>query len=306
MFDLLRERGLTPAVWVSTGNQVDVDVTEVARHLLHDPAVDIILVYVEQTPDGAAWDALGRAAQDAGKADRGAASGRDRRRAGAAMLSHTGALVGERRPFELTSQANAIVMVDDLEPMIDSRWPVTVARTGRGGGWRSSPRRAEPEASPPTGASGAACRSRRSPPATRDAVDELLPAFASSVNPIDVTGMFVRPGPSRMGELCAVVSNDRNVDHMLLVLTNTVGEAALAACAVGGRRYVHADGIAAERRVSRFRRPHGDACEHHDRRRHPDLPRGRAPRSAPSARSRFLPTRWNATGRRHDPNHRSR
>ena len=53
MFDLLRERGLTPTVWVSTGNQVDVDVTEVAHHLLRDPAVDVILAYVEQTPDGA-------------------------------------------------------------------------------------------------------------------------------------------------------------------------------------------------------------------------------------------------------------
>ena len=31
------------------------------------------------------------------------------------MLSHTGALVGERRPFQPTSQANAIVMVDDLD-----------------------------------------------------------------------------------------------------------------------------------------------------------------------------------------------
>ena len=67
MFDLLRERGLTPAVWVSTGNQVDVDVTEVASHLLLDPAVDTILIYVEQTPDGADWDAVSRAARAAGK-----------------------------------------------------------------------------------------------------------------------------------------------------------------------------------------------------------------------------------------------
>ena len=59
-----------------------------------------------------------------------------------------------------------------------------------------------------------------------DAIDELLPDFASSVNPIDVTGMFVRPGPSRMGELCVAVSRDPDVDHVLLVLTNTVGEAA--------------------------------------------------------------------------------
>ena len=83
----------------------------------------------------------------------------------------------------------------------------------------------EREGSPPT---GPRCGLQVSAlaPATRDAVDELLPAFASSVNPIDVTGMFVRPGPSRMGELCTAVSRDPGVDHVLVVLTNTVGEAA--------------------------------------------------------------------------------
>ena len=225
MFDLLRERGLTPAVWVSTGNQVDVDVTEVARHLLRDPAVDVILAYVEQTPDGAAWDVLGRAAIEAGKqivALHPGATAAGRR----AMLSHTGALVGERRPFELTSQANAIVMVDDLEPMID------VALARHGGAHRSGRRLAIITTS--GGAGGLAadwcarCGLQVSAlaPATRDAIDELLPDFASSVNPIDVTGMFVRPGPSRMGELCVAVSRDPDVDHVLLVLTNTVGEAA--------------------------------------------------------------------------------
>ena len=92
-------------MWVSTGNQVDVDVTEVARHLLRDPAVDVILVYVEQTPDGATWDALGRAARTRAS-NRGAPSGGATAAGRRAMLSHTGALVGERRSFELTSEAN--------------------------------------------------------------------------------------------------------------------------------------------------------------------------------------------------------
>jgi len=55
LFDLLRQRGLTPAAWASTGNQVDVDVAEVADHLLADPAIDTVLIYLEQTPDGGEW-----------------------------------------------------------------------------------------------------------------------------------------------------------------------------------------------------------------------------------------------------------
>ena len=226
MFDLLRERGLTPAVWVSTGNQVDVDVTEVASYLLHDPAVETILVYVEQTPDGVEWDALGRAAHEAGKqivALHAGATEAGRR----AAASHTGALVGERRSFELTSEANGVVLVDDLEPMID------VALARRGGAHRSGRRLAIISTSGGAGSLAADWCERsglevgKLSQATRQAVDQLLPAFASSVNPIDVTGGFMMDGAAGMGELCAVVSQDRDVDHTLLVLTNTVGAVAL-------------------------------------------------------------------------------
>lgn len=237
MFDLLRERGLTPAVWVSTGNQADVSVTEVTRYLLHDPAVDTILVYLEQTPDGVEWDAVGRAARHAGKqlvALHAGATEAGRR----AVVSHTGALVGERRAFELTSEANGVVLVDDLEPMID------VALARHGGAHRSGRRLAIITTSGGAGSLAAdwcercGLQVQELSPATRAAVNKLLPAFASSANPIDVTGMFLSAGAARMGELCVVVSQDRNVDHTVVVLSNTVGDVALqlarsvaAACA---------------------------------------------------------------------------
>ena len=79
-----------------------------------------------------------------------------------AVTSHTGALVGERRAFELTSEANGDPV--GRRPGTDDRHRarrVTVARTGPVGGWRSSARREEPEASRPTGASAAGSRCRR-------------------------------------------------------------------------------------------------------------------------------------------------
>ena len=134
-----------------------------------------------------------------GQADRGAASGATAagRRA---MLSHTGALVGERRPFELTSQANGIVMVDDLEPMID------VALARHGGAHRAGRRLAIITTSGGAGrprrrlvravrlAGLGACAGHRGTRST-----QLLPDFASSVNPIDVTGMFVEARPEPHG-----------------------------------------------------------------------------------------------------------
>ena len=226
MFDLLRERGLTPAVWVSTGNQVDVDVTEVTRYLLGDPAVDTILVYLEQTPDGGEWDAVGRAAREAGKqivALHGGATDAGRR----AVASHTGALVGDRRAFELTSEANGVVLVDDLEPMID------IALARRGGAHRSGRRIAIVTTSGGAGSLAADWCERCGlevaalSPASRTEVDAVLPPFGTSANPIDVTGAFLAAGAARMGDLCRVVSHDGNVDHVVVVLSNTVGDAAM-------------------------------------------------------------------------------
>ena len=102
-------------------------------------------------------------------------------------------------PSSSRRRPTAIVMVDDLEPMID------VALARHGGAHRAGRRLAIITTS--GGAGGLAadwcarCGLQVSAlaPATRDAVDELLPAFASSVNPIDVTGMFVRPGPEPHG-----------------------------------------------------------------------------------------------------------
>jgi acetate---CoA ligase (ADP-forming) len=223
MFDLLRERSVTPAVWVSTGNQADVDVTELTTYLVDDPAIATILVYVEQTPDGVAWDDACRRVREAGKQLVVLHSGATEagRRAAA---SHTGALVGERRAFELTSAAHGAVLVDDLDAMID------VALARHGGVDRAGRRLAIITTSGGAGSLASDWCERcgltvaQLSASTVTAIDAMLPDFASSANPVDVTGMFLAAGASRIGDLYRIVSEDAQVDQTLLILTNTVGD----------------------------------------------------------------------------------
>jgi acyl-CoA synthetase (NDP forming) len=62
---------------------------------------------------------------------------------------------------------------------------------------------------------------------TKARLDSMLPAFASSANPVDVTAQFIQESVARTGELCRVVAEDPGVDHTLIVLTNLTGPVAV-------------------------------------------------------------------------------
>jgi len=66
VFDLLRERGLRPAFWASTGNQLDIDMTEVASWAVREGVARFLVLYIEQIPPARQWEALCVSARDAG------------------------------------------------------------------------------------------------------------------------------------------------------------------------------------------------------------------------------------------------
>jgi len=141
-----------------------------------------------------------------------------------AAASHTGALVNELRSFELVSERHGVLLVDDLQPMIDlalarrSRVHTAGRRTGiittSGGAGSIAADTCERYGLVVATLDGV----------TRERLDALLPAFASSTNPVDVTAQFVTASPDRFGELCALLAADESVDQLLIVLTGVVGE----------------------------------------------------------------------------------
>ena len=124
VLDIAAAQGLDLTAWVSTGNQADVDITEIGRYLVREPEVSVLAVYLESVQDGAAYERLAVEASRSGTALVVLRSGRSdagRR----AAVSHTGAMLGDDTAFRLVSVRHGVVLVDDVEEL--------PAQRGRGG-----------------------------------------------------------------------------------------------------------------------------------------------------------------------------
>jgi acyl-CoA synthetase (NDP forming) len=224
-FDLARERGVTPTAWVSTGNEVDLTVASAARRLIEAGPVDLVCLYLEQVPDGADWAGLTGAAQAAGTRLAVLRSGRsDAGRRAAA--SHTGALVGDDEPFRLACARDGVPVVDDVADLVElavatrrdprPRGPRVGVITTSGGAGGLAADRIE--------AAGLRVPTLGGP--TRERLRALLPAFAATGNPVDVTADLMMRRPEDLAEVCRVVADDPDIDQVLLAVTNLVGDMA--------------------------------------------------------------------------------
>ncbi|GAA4840331.1 acetate--CoA ligase family protein [Actinomycetospora corticicola] len=230
VLDVAASRGLDLTAWVSTGNQADVDVAEVARVLVADPDVHVLAVYAEALPRPADYVRLAAEARTAGTALVVLRSGRTESGRRAA-LSHTGAMLPESTAFDLVSREHGVVLVDDVEELLAAatllrtqtrpRGPRVAAVTSSGGaGILAVDRCADvgltvPELAEPT----------------REKLARRVPAFGSVANPVDVTAQLFNDGGGAFGEVCALVRDDPAVDAVMVILTMLVGETARALAA---------------------------------------------------------------------------
>lgn len=225
VLDLARERRQPLSAWVSTGNQLDVGLTEVASHLLHDDAVQVCMCYLEELGDGSGYQSLARTAAGLGKhlvALRAGASEAGRR----AVISHTGAMVRPSRAFELVSKRWGVTVVDDVDEMLAAAIALRDRRRyghGRVGVVTTS------------GGAGILCTDHceraglRVPelaPATRRRLAPLVPDFGAVGNPVDVTAQMFNRDEQGFGAVCEIVAADPNVDVVTVVLTMVTGATA--------------------------------------------------------------------------------
>jgi acyl-CoA synthetase (NDP forming) len=125
------EREVGIGTWITTGNEADVGLAEYIAHLADDPAVTVIVLYLEGVRDGAAFLAAVAKAAAAGKPVVAYKSGRSEV-AAAAVASHTGAMAGADRVFDGICRQHGIIRVDDLADLLPTaralerlagRWP---------------------------------------------------------------------------------------------------------------------------------------------------------------------------------------
>ena len=215
-YGMLRARGIGVRYANATGNDADVSVAEVAAAVAEDPAVRLLLLYLESIADPAALAEAARIARDCGLPIVALKSGRTAAGQQAAQ-SHTGALANEDRVVDEFFRQHGIWRAADLRELVQCTELYLK-------GWRPTGRRLVAISN-----SGAVCvlaadaATRLGMPLaalatdTKAAMAAALPSFATSTNPIDLTAALLTN--SRLfGDILPILARDPAADAFLIGL----------------------------------------------------------------------------------------
>jgi acetate---CoA ligase (ADP-forming) len=220
-YGLLRARGVGVRHAHSTGNDADVTLSELAAAVVADPAVRLLLLYIESIRDP---DNLARTARIARERDVpiiAVKSGRTAR-GQAAARSHTGAMASEDRVVDAFFQQHGIWRARDVHELVSGVELYLKEWRPRGRGLVA------------VSNSGATCVMAADlaeevklelPQLTGPTMSKLaakLPKFATVTNPIDLTAALLTDS-SLFGEVLSIVAADPATD-MLFVGMSVAGE----------------------------------------------------------------------------------
>ena len=206
------QRGLGLGWVVNTGNEADVSAAEVIAEIAQEPGCTGILGYAESLAD---VDALASvvasgvpvALLKAGRSDAGAR----------AAASHTGALAAGDKVVDAALRRAGVVRVDDIEELLDVGDVMGLVPDVRGKAVR---RVAVVTTSGGSGILAADAIEARGlelaalSPATTADLDEIVPAFGSTANPVDVTAS-VMSNPDLFDRALTTIAGDEGVDAIV-------------------------------------------------------------------------------------------
>lgn len=212
--DMVLAAGYGVANWVSTGNEADVDLTEVLDYMVDDPRTSVIGLYVEGIRNGAllrraAVKALAKRKPililKAGSSSIGAS----------AAASHTGALAGEDALYQSFFEQHGICRVESLAEMFDVSRVLLMQPVQPG------KRTCVVSVSGGAGVlvTDAAVAGGLDITEFSDKVKarlkEFLPSFATPQNPLDITAQ-VATEPDLLGKVLRVIVDSGEFDEMIV------------------------------------------------------------------------------------------
>ena len=229
VLDKARERGIGMSVWASTGNQLDLDIIELASAALDRSDTTVVLLYLEGLASGQEFALLADKALELGKRIVMLHVGVSER-GGDAVSSHTGAILPPSRVLRTFAREQGIDVASDVDELLDLAVAASSTHrvlgnrlavvTSSGGGGIIAADQAE----------DVGLDIVTLPSHIQDRVSELVPAFGATSNPVDVTTALFSGEIAALGddfaEVCRRVAQAENVDVVLIVLTMIVGERA--------------------------------------------------------------------------------
>jgi acetate---CoA ligase (ADP-forming) len=210
----LRQRGIGVRHTHATGNDADITVGELAVAVAEDPEVKLLLLYLESIPEKKYLEELAAVALDRDLPIIALKSGRSE--AGrAAAQSHTGALANEDRVVDAFFEHHGIWRAPDMRGLVEATELYLK-------GWKPRGRRLVAISN-----SGAVCvmtadaATAVGMPMAKlaDETDKklkgILPSFATTTNPIDLTAALL--SNSRLfGDILPVIAEDPAADAFLI------------------------------------------------------------------------------------------
>lgn len=209
-------RGLGFSHVISTGNEVDLDLTDLAEYLLDDPATRVIALFVEGVASAQRWRKLALAARARGKRIVAAKVG-DTSAGQRSALAHTAHDSADDGEFARIAAATGILLADDQEQLVDLA--LTLSRTRTPTGRRTGVITTSGGAG--TWLADDLIRAGLELPALSAAVQDRLrrriPAYGSPANPVDTTAQVL--GRGGIAPVLDIVASSGEIDLIVLVVT---------------------------------------------------------------------------------------
>jgi acetate---CoA ligase (ADP-forming) len=210
----LRQRGIGVRHTHATGNDADITVGELAVAVAEDPEVKLLLLYLESIPEKKYLEELAAVALDRDLPIIALKSGRSEAGRQAAQ-SHTGALANEDRVVDAFFEHHGIWRAPDMRGLVEATELYLK-------GWKPKGRRLVAISN-----SGAVCvmtadaatavgmPMAQLAPETDRKLKGILPSFATTTNPIDLTAALL--SNSRLfGDILPVIAEDPAADAFLI------------------------------------------------------------------------------------------
>lgn len=213
---LARSRGIGLGYFINTGNQADITLMDALIEIADDPRISVLSGYIEGLREGDGLIHLAKKAREVKKPLIITKVGR--KAAGArAAASHTGSLAGEDRVFDGVLRQHGGIRARNEEHMLDLVMALSCCEPTMGKGLALITQ---------SGGAGVLMADRAEElgldvpmpsPETQAKLREVIPAFGSASNPIDVTGQFLAE-PKILSDSIKIALEDPGIDCCIVWL----------------------------------------------------------------------------------------
>ena len=213
IFETAKAYGVSFSHFISTGNEADIQFSEILAYIAEDPQTKVIGGYMEGIKDGKLLLQAAEKALEKAKPIILIKTGRYETAAKAAV-SHTGAMVGSDKVYDAFFRQKGIIRVENIEELIAL---LLILMGGK------LPRNNRIGILSASGGTGVLLADKCTEyglnviPLTKETQEKLrniLPKFASFVNPVDLT-QAVQTDFSLMDKCINIVSADPNVETII-------------------------------------------------------------------------------------------